>query len=69
MSTGSKITRQQVEDQLRSLQDEVTSKVDEKKQPALVAGVAGGFLLLLIMYFLGRRSGRKRSALVSIRRV
>ena len=69
MSTDAKITRQDLEDRFRALQDEVTQKVDEKKQPALVAGAAGGFLLLVIMYLLGRRSGKKRSALVSIRRI
>lgn len=69
MSSGTKISRQDLENQFRTLQDEVTKKVDEKKQPALVAGAVGGIVLLLVMYLLGRRSGRKRSAVVSIRRV
>lgn len=68
MSTGKTISRQDLEDQFRTLQDEVTKKVDEKKQPALMAGAVGGILLLLLIYVLGRRSGRKRSAIVSIRR-
>lgn len=68
MSGSTKISRQDLENQFRTLQDEVTKKVDEKKQPALVAGAVGGIVLLLVMYLLGRRSGRKRSAVVSIRR-
>lgn len=69
MTTETKISRQNLEDQFRSLQEEVTKKVEAKKQPALTAGIAGGLLLLLVMYLLGRRGGRKRSAIVQIRRV
>jgi len=68
MSNSTKITRQDLEDQFRTLQEDVTKKVDDKKQPALVVGAVGGILLLLVIYVLGRRSGRKRSAIVSIRR-
>ena len=69
MTTDTKITRQDLEDRFRSLQDEVTQKVEDKKQPVITAAIAGGLLLLLVFYVLGRRSGRKRSALVQIRRV
>lgn len=69
MSAGSRISRDDLEQQFRTLQSEITQKVDEKKQPALVAGTVGGLLLLLVMYMLGRRSGRKRSAVISVRRV
>lgn len=67
--SDTKISRQDLEDRFRSIQSDLTGKVEEKKQPAIVAGAAGGLLLLALMYLLGRRSGRKRSAIVSIRRV
>jgi len=69
MSNDTKISRQNLEDQFRALQDEVTKKVEAKKQPALAAGVVGGLLLLLLVYVIGRRGGKKRSAVVQIRRV
>ncbi len=69
MMTDTKITRQDLEDRFRTLQEEVTQKVDDKKQPVIMVAIAGGLLLLLAFYVVGRRSGRKRSALVQIRRV
>ncbi|MEI7991173.1 MAG: hypothetical protein WCH93_01955, partial [Actinomycetota bacterium] len=56
-------------DRCRTLQEEVTQKFEDKKPPVITAAIAGGLLLLLAFYVLGRRSGRKRSALVQIRRV
>lgn len=67
--TEEKITPQDLEDKLRSLQGDVQGKIDEKKAP--IAGVAAGagILVLLIVFFLGKRSGKKRSAVVEIRRI
>lgn len=63
-----RITRQDVEEKLRSL----TGGVDETvkaARPTLVGTGAGlAVLLLLVAYVLGRRSGRRRSAVVEIRR-
>ncbi|MEY4372498.1 MAG: hypothetical protein RL219_1267, partial [Actinomycetota bacterium] len=38
MATQEKITRQDLEDRFRSLQDGVNKQVDEAKQPLLAAG-------------------------------
>lgn len=63
-----KITRNDLESRFRALQDDVNSKVNDKKQTLTSAAVVGGVVLLLLMFFLGKRSGRKKSAFVEIRR-
>jgi hypothetical protein len=64
-----KISPQDLENKFRALQDDIQGRVDEKK-PAIATIAAGGGIALLILFFLlGRRSGRKRSAIVEIRRV
>ncbi len=63
-----KITRNDLENRFRALQDDVNSKVNDRKQTLTTAAVVGGVVLLLLMFFLGKRSGRKKSAFVEIRR-
>lgn len=64
----SKITRTDLEQNFRSLQQGVSGKVDAKKPSLLaVAGGVGGLLALLV-FLLGRRSGKKKTTLVEIRR-
>ena len=63
-----KITRHDLEARFRALQDDVNSKVNDRKQTLTSAAVVGGVVLLLLMFFLGKRSGRKKSAFVEIRR-
>ena len=63
------ITREDLEDRIRNVRDEI-SKV---KESTLGAGIAaGGAALLLLVVFaflLGRRRGKKKYAFVEIRRV
>jgi len=64
-----KITPADLERKLRALQGDVQASVDDKK-PALAGVAAGaGVVLLLIFFFLGKRAGKKRSAIVEIRRI
>ena len=64
-----KITPQQIENQLKTLQGEIHGRVDEKKT-SIAAVAAGGAVVVMILFFLlGRRSGKKRTAVVEIRRV
>jgi hypothetical protein len=64
-----KITRDDLENRFRSLQDVAKGKVDEKRNTfATIAGM-GGVLLLLLVFLLGKRSGKKKTTLVEIRRV
>ncbi|HVC70536.1 MAG TPA: hypothetical protein VNC61_09825 [Acidimicrobiales bacterium] len=71
MSTAStaRITRDDLEAKLREVTGEATETV-EAARPQIVGGAVAGLLLLVIVaYLFGRRRGRKRSAVVEIRRV
>jgi len=67
-STG-KITRDDLEEKLRSFQGDVKGKVDDQKSNLMAAGAGLGTLLLLIFFLLGKRSGKKKTTVVEIRRV
>jgi hypothetical protein len=67
--SAQRITRDDLEARLREFQGGVGAKVDDKK-PTLIAGAAfAGVFVLLVFFLLGRRSGKKKSAIVEIRRV
>jgi hypothetical protein len=68
-STTAKITRADLETKLREVTGDVGDTVEAVK-PRIFGGAAAGLLLALaVAYLLGRRRGRKRSAIVEIRRV
>lgn len=69
MSATGKITRDDLENRFRAIQDDVTKQVDDAKQPLIAAGAALGLVLLVVFYLLGRRSGRRKNTVVQIRRV
>ena len=65
----SKITEDDLRKKFSALQDEVQGKVDEQK-PSIAAGaVALSVVLLLVVFMLGKRAGKKKSTIVEIRRV
>lgn len=70
-STGTteKITPDDLKHKFQALQGDVQGRVDDKKTS--IAAVAGGAVtfLMIVMFLLGKRSGRKKSAVVEIRRV
>ena len=68
-TTPSKITPEDLRDKLQAFQGDVQGKVDDQKTS--IATVAGGvgMALMIIMFLLGKRSGKKKSAIVEIRRV
>ena len=64
-----RITRGDLESKFREIQDDVQGKVESKKATLKTAAIAGGVVLILLVYLFGRRSGRKKTTLVEIRRV
>jgi flagellar biosynthesis/type III secretory pathway M-ring protein FliF/YscJ len=64
-----RITRDDIERQLRSLTTDVKSDVMSEQQKIVVGGVVAVVVILLVVFLLGRRAGRKRTTLVEIRRV
>ena len=69
MPTTTKITRDDLENKLREISGEMEEKVEEAR-PQLLSGAAAAVVVLTaVAYLFGRRRGRKRSAVVEIRRV
>lgn len=64
-----RISRDDLERSLRGVQQAVTGEVEERKQQLVTVLAIGGAVLMVVFFLLGRRSGRKRSTLVEIRRL
>jgi hypothetical protein len=70
MSAGSeRITRDQIEAQFRELTGEAAVEAEETKTQAITVGLAIGVALIAVVFIIGRRSGRRKSAIVEVRRV
>jgi hypothetical protein len=63
------VTRYDIEAKFRQLQGEVDTTAESAKSYVLIGGIAGAILLLLVVYILGRRTGRKKNTVVEIRRL
>lgn len=63
------ISRDDIERKLRGLQGDVQEKVEDRKSAIVGLAVGAGVVLVVAFYLLGRRSGKRRSAVVEIRRV
>jgi hypothetical protein len=64
-----RITRDDIEKSLRAIQTGVEGKVRSKRTRIIQGASLGVVVLVLLVYVLGRRAGRKRSTIVEIRRV
>jgi hypothetical protein len=64
-----KITRSDLESKFRAFQGDIQGKVDDKKQTLITVGAGLGMFLMLVFFLLGRRSGKKKTTLVEIRRI
>ena len=72
MSTSqsqSRISREDIESKLRLLQGDVQGKVDDRRSTLLAVAGGVGVVLVVAFYLMGRRSGKRRSTVVEIRRV
>jgi hypothetical protein len=67
--TPKRVSRDDLESKFRSFQGGVQDKVEGSKQTLLAGAAVGGFLLLLLVFLIGKRSGKKKTTLVEIRRV
>lgn len=63
-----RITRDDLEAKFRAAQEGLQGKLEDKKSNLTAAVAVGGVILVLAFYFLGRRSGRKKSTFVELRR-
>lgn len=66
--TENKITREDLESKFKALQADIQGRASDKKQSLIAIGSGIGVVVVLVAYFFGRRSGRKRGSRVEIRR-
>jgi hypothetical protein len=64
-----RITRDDIEASLRGIQTGVGGKVRSQRAKIIRGLSLAGVVLALLVFVIGRRSGRKRSTIVEIRRV
>jgi hypothetical protein len=69
VAVTAKITRDDLETKLREISGDVEESVESAKPKLLAGAVAGVVVIAILAYLLGRRGGRKRSAMVEIRRI
>ena len=66
---GQKITRDDIEAKFRELTGEVSQEVASPRSQAITVGLAVGVALVAVVFLIGRRNGRRRSAVVEVRRI
>jgi hypothetical protein len=64
-----RITRDDIEAKFRELTGEVSDEVASTRSQAVTVGLAVGVALVAVIFLIGRRSGRRRSAVVEVRRI
>lgn len=67
--THQRITRADLEAKFRETQSNLQGKLEDKKQTMVSIGVVVGVVLLLLFFMVGKRSGKKKTTFVDIRRV
>lgn len=64
-----KISPADIEAKFRDIQGQVDTVAEDGKKKAAIAGGLGAVLLLLLIYLIGRRSGKRKSTVLEIRRL
>ena len=68
-ASAKRVSRDDLESKFRAFQTGVQDKVEGSKQTLIAGAAVGGFLLLLLVFLVGKRSGKKKTTLVEIRRI
>ena len=66
---GGRITRDQIEAKFREVTGGVAGEAESARSQVLTVGLAATLAVLAVVFLIGRRSGRRRSAVVEVRRV
>jgi hypothetical protein len=67
--TTGHISRDDLERKLRAFQGDIKGAVDNQRTNIVAAAGTIGLILLILFFLLGRRSGKKKSTIVEIRRI
>ena len=68
MTATNPISRDDIRSKLGDLQGEAQSQVAGVKNQAVAVGVGVAILVLVVAFVLGRRGGRRSSAVIEVRR-
>jgi hypothetical protein len=68
-SEQQRVTRDDIEAKLRAIQTDVTERVESKRSFIIIGAVIAAVIPLIIVYRLGRRTGKRKTTIVEIRRV
>jgi len=63
------IRREDIESKLRQIKGDAEGAAEGARSMGVAGGAAVAVFLLVVIYLLGRRSGKKRSAYVAVRRI
>jgi len=63
------ISRDDLERKLRAFQGDIKGAVDSQRNNIVVVAGVVGLIVVAVFFLLGRRSGKKKSTIVEIRRV
>lgn len=69
MAETAGITPADIEAKFRDIQGQIDVVADDSKKRLAVAGAGVSVILVLLVYFLGRRAGKRKSTVVEIRRL
>jgi hypothetical protein len=64
-----RITRDEIEAKFREMTGEVTDEMESRRSQAVTVALAVGVTLVAVVFLIGRRNGRRRSAIVEVRRI
>ncbi|MEM8923773.1 MAG: hypothetical protein AAGD35_09725 [Actinomycetota bacterium] len=68
MTDATKVTPADIEAKFRDIQGQIDVVAEDGKKKAVVGGAAVSVLLFLLVYFMGRRAGNRKSTVLEIRR-
>lgn len=69
MAVERPITRADIEGKLREIRGATEAGAEAAKGAGVAAGAAGAGVVIVLVYLLGRRSGKKRRTVVEVRRI
>ena len=64
-----RVTRDDLEQRFAAVQSGIQGKVAARKNTLVTAGSIAAFVVLLLVYVMGRRAGKRKTTLVEIRRL
>lgn len=66
--SSGRITPDDIKSKLHDIQGEATQQVEDAKSQILTAVSIAGLVALIVVFLLGKRSGKRSSAVIEVRR-